>query len=170
MHFSLPVHAFMYVFKLRFNMLKKGSRTGYFSLPHNTVCSRMWATPVESVGVVLNVVLQTVRRIVASRYCLPKHIVGVVAFNMQMTRTGCIVHQIIGSNISFRHIFFLIKWVIINNSNFRDELTYLRHCVIMYFLPNINLEFASFCTMLDPTKHVIKIKLPSPRFNPGIGV
>jgi hypothetical protein len=38
-------------------MLKKGSRTGYFSLPQRTVCSRMWATPVASRGVVLNAVL-----------------------------------------------------------------------------------------------------------------
>jgi hypothetical protein len=35
----LPVQAFMNVFKLRFNMLKKGSRTGYFFEPHNVTCS-----------------------------------------------------------------------------------------------------------------------------------
>lgn len=35
----LPVNAFINVAKLRFNILKKGSLTGYFWLPHNVVCS-----------------------------------------------------------------------------------------------------------------------------------
>ena len=34
-------------------MEKNGSRTGYCFEPHNTVCSRIWATPVESLGTVL---------------------------------------------------------------------------------------------------------------------
>lgn len=85
----------MYVFKLRFSMLKNGSRTGYFSLPHNTVCSKMCATPVESVGVVLNVVLQigsVSKKIMISSVILPEHVICIIAFNMQMTGTGCIVH------------------------------------------------------------------------------
>jgi len=53
-----PVYAFMYVFTLRFSMLKKGSRTGNFFDPQRAVCSNTWATPVESVGMVLNVVLR----------------------------------------------------------------------------------------------------------------
>ena len=32
----------------------KTSFTGYFLEPISTECSRMWATPVESVGMVLN--------------------------------------------------------------------------------------------------------------------
>ena len=44
------VKAFMKVLSERRNIIKKGSRTGYFSLPHKTVCSRIWATPVESLG------------------------------------------------------------------------------------------------------------------------
>ena len=31
-----------------------GSLTGYFAEPQSTECSRMWNTPVESVGGVLN--------------------------------------------------------------------------------------------------------------------
>ena len=45
--------AFMKVWSDLLIILKNGSRTGNFSEPHNTVCSRMWATPVSSVGVVL---------------------------------------------------------------------------------------------------------------------
>lgn len=36
---GVPVKAFMNVAKLRFSILKKGSRTGYCSLPHKVVCS-----------------------------------------------------------------------------------------------------------------------------------
>ena len=39
-------------------ILKKGSLTGYFREPHNVVCSRMWATPVLSMGVVRNPTLR----------------------------------------------------------------------------------------------------------------
>lgn len=142
----------MYVFKLRFSMLKNGSRTGYFSLPHNTVCSKMCATPVESVGVVLKVVLRTVRTIeYITKHHIPKHIVGVVAFNVQMTCAGYIVHQIISGNIAFWNEFFLFKHyyypIIILGCN---KFTYLRNGVIVYFLPNVYLEFASFYLMLDP--------------------
>jgi hypothetical protein len=49
---SGPVSAFMYVLKLRFIMLKNGSRTGNLALPHSTVCSSMCATPVLSIGCV----------------------------------------------------------------------------------------------------------------------
>jgi hypothetical protein len=49
---SGPVSAFMYVLRLRFIMLKNGSRTGKRALPHSTVCSRMCATPELSVGCV----------------------------------------------------------------------------------------------------------------------
>ena len=48
------VKAFMNVLKLRLSMEKKGSRTEKRCEPHNAVCSRMWATPLESVGTVLN--------------------------------------------------------------------------------------------------------------------
>ena len=47
---SEAVNAFMKVDRLRLSMEKKGSRTLYFSDPHSTVCSRIWATPVESLG------------------------------------------------------------------------------------------------------------------------
>ena len=49
---SEAVKAFMNVLRLRLSMEKKGSRTGNRSEPHSTVCSRMWATPVESWGTV----------------------------------------------------------------------------------------------------------------------
>ncbi|ELK06962.1 hypothetical protein PAL_GLEAN10000010 [Pteropus alecto] len=42
----------------RFNILKNGSRHGYFCEPHRTVCSRTWGTPVLSVGVVRNCTLR----------------------------------------------------------------------------------------------------------------
>ena len=51
--------AFMNVLSDRRSMLKNGSRMGYFSDPHNAVCSRMCATPVSSVGVVRNATLNT---------------------------------------------------------------------------------------------------------------
>ena len=38
---SLAVIAFMKVERDRFNILKKGSRTGYFCDPQSTECSRM---------------------------------------------------------------------------------------------------------------------------------
>ena len=49
---SLAVKAFMNVFILRRIMEKKGSRTGKLFDPQSAVCSRIWATPVESLGVV----------------------------------------------------------------------------------------------------------------------
>lgn len=54
----LPVKAFMKVDSDRFNILKNGSRHGYFCEPHRTVCSRMWGTPVLSMGVVRNCTLR----------------------------------------------------------------------------------------------------------------
>ena len=54
---SLAVIAFMNVLNDRRSMLKNGSLTGNFSLPHNTVCSNTCATPVESRGVVRNATL-----------------------------------------------------------------------------------------------------------------
>lgn len=53
-----PVNAFMNVDNERLSILKKGSRTGYFWEPQSTVCSRMWGTPVLSIGVVRNWTLQ----------------------------------------------------------------------------------------------------------------
>ena len=50
---SEAVMAFMKVAMDRLSILKKGSRTGYLRDPHSTVCSKMWGTPVESIGVVL---------------------------------------------------------------------------------------------------------------------
>ena len=50
---SEAVKAFMKVDRLRLSMEKNGSRTGKRSEPHSTVCSRIWATPVLSVGTVL---------------------------------------------------------------------------------------------------------------------
>jgi hypothetical protein len=46
------VIAFMKVLSDRGSIEKKGSRTGYFCEPASTMCSRMWATPVESFGMV----------------------------------------------------------------------------------------------------------------------
>ena len=43
----------------RVSILKKGSRIGYFFDPHSTVCSKMWATPVQSMGVVGNPTLKS---------------------------------------------------------------------------------------------------------------
>lgn len=54
----LPVMAFMNVAKDRFSILKKGSRTGNLWEPHNTVCSKMWGTPVLSMGVVRKATLK----------------------------------------------------------------------------------------------------------------
>ena len=42
-----------------FSILKKGSRTGYFSEPHSVVCSNICGTPVASGGKVLNAMLNT---------------------------------------------------------------------------------------------------------------
>ena len=41
------------------SILKKGSLHGNFSEPHKTVCSSIWLTPVESIGVVRNATLET---------------------------------------------------------------------------------------------------------------
>ena len=49
----------MKVFSERRIIMKKGSRTGYFSLPHSAVCSRIWATPVESLGTVRSATRKT---------------------------------------------------------------------------------------------------------------
>ena len=51
---SEAVKAFIKVLKDLLVIMKKGSLTGYFFDPHNTVCSKIWATPVESTGKVLN--------------------------------------------------------------------------------------------------------------------
>ena len=53
------VKAFIKVFSDRRIIIKNGSRTGYFSLPHRAVCSRIWATPVESLGTVLSATKNT---------------------------------------------------------------------------------------------------------------
>ena len=47
-----PVMAFMKVERDRVSILKKGSRTGYRWDPQSVVCSKMWGTPVLSIGVV----------------------------------------------------------------------------------------------------------------------
>ncbi len=52
---SDAVRAFIKVLRLLFSIEKKGSRTGNFSEPHKAVCSKIWATPLESEGTVLNV-------------------------------------------------------------------------------------------------------------------
>jgi len=52
------VNAFMKVDSDLFNILKNGSLQGYFWEPHNTVCSRICGTPVLSIGVVRNCMLQ----------------------------------------------------------------------------------------------------------------
>ena len=38
--------------------MKKGSRTGYLRLPQRVVCSRIWATPVSSMGTVRNATIK----------------------------------------------------------------------------------------------------------------
>ena len=50
-HSTSPLHLL--------SILKNGSRVGYFSDPHSTVCSRMCGAPVESVGVVRNAAVNT---------------------------------------------------------------------------------------------------------------
>lgn len=55
---TIPVKAFMKVERDRLSILKNGSLTGYLSEPHRTVCSRIWETPVLSIGVVLNPTLK----------------------------------------------------------------------------------------------------------------
>jgi len=54
---NIPVKAFIKVAKVLFNILKKGSLTGYFLLPHKDVCSRMWVTPVLSFPAVWKAIL-----------------------------------------------------------------------------------------------------------------
>ncbi len=54
---SEAVKAFMKVLRLLLSIEKKGSRTGYRREPQRAVCSRIWATPVESTGTVLNATL-----------------------------------------------------------------------------------------------------------------
>ena len=49
----------MNVDKDLFSILKKGSLHGNFSEPHKTVCSSIWLTPVESIGVVRKATLET---------------------------------------------------------------------------------------------------------------
>ena len=58
----LPVKAFMKVAKERFVILKKGSLTGYLEEPQRVVCSRIWATPVLSIGVVRKPTLEKKHR------------------------------------------------------------------------------------------------------------
>lgn len=55
---GLPVNAFIKVESDLFNILKKGSLQGYFWEPQSTVCSRICGTPVLSIGVVRNWILQ----------------------------------------------------------------------------------------------------------------
>lgn len=55
----IPVNAFMNVDKDLLSILKKGSLHGNFSEPHKTVCSSIWLTPVESIGVVRKATLET---------------------------------------------------------------------------------------------------------------
>ena len=55
---SDAVKAFIKVLRLLLSMEKKGSRTGNSLDPQSTVCSRIWATPVESSGTVLKATLK----------------------------------------------------------------------------------------------------------------
>jgi hypothetical protein len=48
-------------------IIKNGSLTGYFLEPQRDVCSRMWATPVESSGMVRNATIKTFSSLSASR-------------------------------------------------------------------------------------------------------
>ena len=56
---SGKVIALRKVLMLLFKSSTNGSFTGYFSLPHSTLCSRMWNTPVESFGSVRKVMENT---------------------------------------------------------------------------------------------------------------
>ena len=67
----LPVKAFMKVERDLLSILKNGSLTGQLCEPHRAVCSRMWETPVLSIGVVLNATLQ--RRGILSSDVSPVH-------------------------------------------------------------------------------------------------
>ena len=51
---NLPVKAFIKLERERVNILKNGSRTGYFFEPQRVTCSSMCETPVLSIGVVRN--------------------------------------------------------------------------------------------------------------------
>ena len=51
------------VFMLLFISSTKGSLTGYFSLPHKVVCSRIWNTPVSSEGRVLKAMAKSLFRL-----------------------------------------------------------------------------------------------------------
>ena len=53
---SLDVQAFRNVENELFSSSTNGSFTGYFSDPHKTECSMMWATPVSSSGIVRNTI------------------------------------------------------------------------------------------------------------------
>ena len=57
-----PVKAFMKVESERVSILKNGSRTGKRCEPQSVVCSRMWATPVLSIGVVRKPTLRETKR------------------------------------------------------------------------------------------------------------
>lgn len=61
------MNAFMNVLSERRIIMKKGSRTGYFSLPQSAVCSRICATPVESIGTVRNATRNTFSGLSLSR-------------------------------------------------------------------------------------------------------
>ena len=67
------VKAFIKVFSERRSIMKKGSRTGYRSLPHSAVCSRICATPVESSGTVLSATMKTFSEesLLRCRCCAP---------------------------------------------------------------------------------------------------
>ena len=56
--------AFMKFDMDRSSILKNGSRTGNFSEPQRTTCSRMWAIPVSHIGTVLTKTLYKTRTVV----------------------------------------------------------------------------------------------------------
>ena len=64
---SLLVNAFIKVFSERRIIIKNGSRTGYRLLPHSAVCSRICATPVESIGNVRSATRNTFSGLSAAR-------------------------------------------------------------------------------------------------------
>jgi hypothetical protein len=109
-----PVQAFINVLNDLFNIEKNGSLTGYFFDPHNVTCSRICATPVESVGIVLNVTLEMLKKrfdacyksiILKSTIKLikkankfrnlekPEKIICIVGINMQMFGSSFLVTQ-----------------------------------------------------------------------------
>lgn len=53
------VNAFMKVFNDLFNILKNGSLTGYFSLPHKAKCSKICGIPLSFDGKVFSITPKT---------------------------------------------------------------------------------------------------------------